>query len=58
MTVKEIAERWNVEDTGSISTTLSQASKKGKFIKLKHGYWDITREMEEDARIARIDFKI
>ena len=55
MTVKEIAERWNVEETGSISTTLTQASKKGIFTKVKHGYWDITREMEEDARIARIE---
>lgn len=57
MTVKEIADRWDTDSTGSIQTTLSQASKKGKFIKVKHGYWDIKSEAEEDKRIASMEIK-
>ena len=55
VTVNEIAERWGSESTASIQTTLSQASKKGKFAKVKHGYWDIKSEIEEDNRIARME---
>jgi len=57
MTVKDMAERWETDSTGSIQTTLSQASKKGKFIKVKHGYWDIKSEVEEDKRIASMEIK-
>ena len=62
MTVKEIAERWGTDSTGSIQTTLNGASKKkngreAKFIKVRHGYWDVKREAEEDKRIARMEIK-
>ena len=62
LTVQEIADRWGTDKTGSIQTTLNKASKdttkrKATFIKVKHGYWDIKSEVEEDKRIASMEIK-